>query len=105
MQMSIWQEDLFSVACYICARTKLHATSLAEEYDPNQPSWGWMVKLFNYYLSIFVGVGAGGGGHGGPYLTQLGLDCVISIYLSSQEWEPAEAGMEDPNQPSWGWMM
>ena len=30
MQMFIWQEDLFSVACYICACIKLHATLLEE---------------------------------------------------------------------------
>ena len=30
MQMFIWQEDLFSVACYICACMKLHATLLEE---------------------------------------------------------------------------
>ena len=26
MQMFIWQKDLLSVACYICACMKLHAT-------------------------------------------------------------------------------
>ena len=30
MQMFIWQKDMLSVACYICACMKLHAT-LAEE--------------------------------------------------------------------------
>ena len=30
MQMFIWQKDLFSVACYICACMKLHATLLEE---------------------------------------------------------------------------
>ena len=48
MQMFIWQKDLFSVACYICACVKLHATPL-EEWDPNQPSWGWMVQFLSIY--------------------------------------------------------
>ena len=39
LETFIWQKDLFSVACYICACMKLHAT-LSEEEDPNQPSWG-----------------------------------------------------------------
>ena len=30
VQMFIWQEDLFSVACYICACMKHHATLLEE---------------------------------------------------------------------------
>ena len=30
MQMVVWQKDLISVACYICACMKLHATLLEE---------------------------------------------------------------------------
>ena len=30
MQRFIWQEDLFLVACYICACMKLHAALLEE---------------------------------------------------------------------------
>ena len=41
MQMFTWQEDLFSVTCYICACMKLHAT-LLEELDLDLPSWGWI---------------------------------------------------------------
>ena len=50
MQMCLWQKDLFSVACYICACMKLHAT-LLEEWDPNQPSWGWMDVI---YIFIYI---------------------------------------------------
>ena len=42
MHMFIWQKDLISVACYICACKKLHATLLGKQ-DPYQPSWGWML--------------------------------------------------------------
>ena len=30
MVMLMWRDDLFSVACYVCARVKLHATFFKE---------------------------------------------------------------------------
>ena len=43
MQISFWheEEDLFSLACYICALHELHCFSLSEQ-DPNHPGWGSM---------------------------------------------------------------
>lgn len=37
MHVFIWQKDLFSVACYVCACMKLHAT-LIEKLDLINPA-------------------------------------------------------------------
>ena len=75
--MFIWQKDLFSVACYICACMKLH-TTLLEEQDPNtQLGWNGVISI---YLSYCTSLHRGHMSRGARLSQFFGLQALSFLY-------------------------